>query len=125
VRQTRTTYPTDPPLAGRYLLREFQGRNSAAPRICRFTIDTLGAGSDRRIEGRPAAGLPALSGSLDEGAILGGVILSLGLRIGLKDVIEAILASKQLSFGDFQTWFNTNRPALKAELDDVVEAWGL
>jgi len=125
VRQARTTYPTDPPLAGRYLLREFQGRNPAAPRICRFTIDTLGSGSDRRVEGRPAAGLPALSGSLDEGAILGGVMLSLGLRIGLKDVIEAILASKKLTFGEFRTWFNSNRAALKAELDDVVAAWGL
>jgi hypothetical protein len=66
-----------------------------------------------------------LSGTLDEGAVFGGLILSLGLRIGIDQAIEAILASKKTDFGSFRTWFNSNHPALRSELDDVVQTWGL
>ena len=125
VRARLRTYPTSPPIAGRYLLEELQGRNPLIPlepRVARLTIDN--SGGQRRVEGRPATGL-VLSGSLDEGAIFGGVILSLGVRIGLKEVIETILASKKTTFGQFRTWFNTHRAAFSAELDDVVQEWGL
>jgi len=122
VRARLRVFPTSPPLAGRYLADELRGRNPVIPRVARLTIDNNDG--RRRVEGRPATGL-TLSGSLDEGAILGGVILSLGLQIGLKEVIEAILASKKTDFGRFRTWFNSNRGSSSAELDDVVQEWGL
>jgi hypothetical protein len=122
VRRGLTTYPVDPPSAGRYVLDEMRGRNPVAPRVARLTIDD--SGGRRRVEGRPATGLD-LSGSLDEGAVFGG-ILSLALVTGgLKEVVEAILASRRTNFGQFRTWFNTNRTAFSGELDEVVQAWGL
>jgi hypothetical protein len=122
VRQRLTTYPVDPPSAGRYVLDEMRGRNPIFPRVARLTIDD--SGGRRRVEGRPATGLD-LSGSLDEGAVLGG-ILSLALVAGgLEEVVEAILASKRTNFGQFRTWFNTNRAAFSSELDEVVQAWDL
>ncbi len=122
VRARLRKYPTSPPLAGRYLIDEFKGKNPISTRVVRLTVDNTG--SQRRMEGRPATGL-TLSGSIDEGAIFGGVILSLGLQIGLKEVVEAILASKKTNFGEFRTWFNANHAASSAELDDVVQHWGL
>jgi hypothetical protein len=122
VRERHTTYPLDPPPAGRYVLDEMRGRNPVAPRVARLTIDD--SGGQRRVEGRPAPGL-GLSGSLDEGAVFGG-ILSLALAIGsLNEVIEAILASRKTNFGQFRNWFNTNRAAFSGELDEVVQVWGL
>lgn len=81
-------------------------------------------GGERRAEGVPVSKLP-LGGSIDEGAVFGGVFLSLALRVGLKEVVEALLASKMTNFGQFRTWFNDNRLSLTAELDGGVEAWGL
>ena len=122
VRSRLRTYPVDPPAADRYVVDELRGRNPIPPRVGRLTIDN--SGSRNRLEGRPATGL-VLSGTLDEGAVFGGLILSLGLRIGIDQAIEAILASKKTDFGSFRTWFNSNHPALRSELDDVVQTWGL
>lgn len=122
VRSRVRTYPVNPPAPGRYLIDELRGRNPITPRVARLTIDN--SGSRPRLKGRPATGL-ALSGTLDEGAVFGGLILSLSLRIGLDQAIEAVLASKQTDFGSFRTWFNNNHPTLKPELDDVVQTWGL
>jgi len=121
-RSRRTTYPTDPPEFGRYFLDEFRGRVPVLPRVVRFHVDTVNGHG--RLVGEPAAPMP-LSGSLDEGAVFGGAILSLGLRIGLKTVVEAILASRKTDFGSFRTWFNTNHASQQAELDEVVQNWGL
>ena len=122
VRASRTTFPNTPPAAGRYVVNELRNRNPTAPRVGRLTIDASGA--QRRVEARPATGL-ALFGTLDEGAIFGGLFLGLALRVGLKEVVEALLESKKLNFGQFRTWFNNNRPNLATELDDIVATWGL
>lgn len=67
-----------------------------------------------------------LAGSIDEGAVFGGLFLDLVLRSGgLNDVVEAILASKAVNFGQFRTWCNANRPGIATVLDDVVGTWEL
>lgn len=122
VRSRRTTFPTTAPEVGRYIIDELRNRSPIGPRVGRLTIDTTGA--QRRIEARPATGL-TLFGSLDEGAIFGGLFLGLALQVGLKEVLEAVLESKKLNFGQFRTWFNANRSSMSTELDDVVTTWGL
>jgi hypothetical protein len=121
VRSRRTAYPVQPPEATRYVIDEMRGRNPIS-RVAHWHVESVGGHG--RLVGKPEAGL-ALSGSLDEGAVFGGAILSLALRIGLKTVIEAILASKKTDFGSFRTWFNANHAAQKPELDEVVQNWGL
>ncbi|HET9372875.1 MAG TPA: hypothetical protein VFO19_21590 [Vicinamibacterales bacterium] len=123
VRSRRTTFPTAPPEAGRYVIDDLRNRVPGVTRVGRLTIDD--SGPQRRIEARPAAGL-TLNGSIDEGAIFGGLFLGMPLQAGgLKPIVEAVLESRKINFGQFRTWFNNNRPNLSAELDDVVATWGL
>lgn len=83
----------------------------------------------RRGENPPIRAVPnpalTLNGSLDEGAIFGALFVDLAFRIGLETVSEAVLASKKLSFGEFRTWVDANRPAITPHLDAVALVWGL
>ena len=121
MRSTRQTFPANVPDFGRYVVNEMRGRNPVAPRVARLAIDS--SGGRRRIVARPATGL-TLSGSNDEGAVLGALFIDLAFRIGLKSVVEAVFESKRLTFGQFRTWFNNNRSAESSELDAAATTWG-
>lgn len=83
----------------------------------------------RRQETPPITAVPdpdlTLNGALDEGAVFGGLFIALAWRVGLDTVMEAVLASKKLTFGEFRTWVNANRPQITPDLDAVVPVWGL
>ena len=66
-------------------------------------------------KGRGQAGRRlTLAGFIDKAAVFGGLFLDLVLRSGgLNDVVEAILASKAVNFGQFRTWCNANRPGAR------------
>ena len=62
-----------------------------------------------------------------EGAVYGAIFIDFARRpgVGLRTVVEAYIKSKALSFGEFRSWINTNKPNLSATLDQVKLNWTL
>jgi hypothetical protein len=126
VRSRLTTFPTAVARnqAGRYVLDELRGRNPIEPRVGRLTIDSVRLDSKGRGQARRRLDARRVHRRMRH---LREPVLRSGAALGwaLNDVVEAILASKTLNFGQFRTWCNAHRPRIATVLDDVVGTWGL
>jgi hypothetical protein len=94
-------------------------------------LGTVDLTPSRNVSTRPQFNLvqptPALTfrGSIDEGAVFGGLFLHLSLRLGLRVVVEALLESQALTSGNFRPWFKDKFPEHEETFDHVVRVWGL
>lgn len=62
-----------------------------------------------------------------EGTIYAALFLDFARRpgVGLRTVVQLFIQSKALSFGEFRTWVNSNRPQFRSMLDQVCLTWTL
>jgi hypothetical protein len=62
-----------------------------------------------------------------EGTIYAALFLDFARRpgVGLRTVVQLFIQSKALSFGEFRTWVNNNRPQFESTLDQVCLTWTL
>lgn len=62
-----------------------------------------------------------------EGTIYAALFLDFARRpgVGLRTVVRLFIDSKALSFGEFRTWTNQNRPQFRSALDQVCQTWTL
>lgn len=69
----------------------------------------------------------ARSATSIEGTIYAAVFLDFARRrgVGLRTVVQLFIKSKALSFGEFRTWINSNRPEFRSTLDQICQAWTL
>jgi hypothetical protein len=69
----------------------------------------------------------ARSATSIEGTIYAAVFLDFARRrgVGLRTVVRLFIQSKALSFGEFRTWINSNRPEFRSTLDHICQAWTL
>jgi hypothetical protein len=70
---------------------------------------------------------PRYTGTDDEGAVAAAIFLDFARRpgVGLKTAVNAYFKSKALSFGQYRSWVEINKPALATAIRDVALTWGL
>jgi len=70
----------------------------------------------------------AFGGSDDEGSVYGCIFIDFARRVGLRTAVNAYLRSATsgvITFGDYVTWINNNRPQHLAAISAAQQTWGL